>query len=109
MELKEMKCEACEKGTPPMSPEQTEEYLNKISDEWDVRAEKVLFRDYEFDDFKSAFEFVKKIAELAEEQNHHPDILLSYGKVGIELSTHSIGGLSKNDFIMADKIDELKK
>ncbi|NMB08603.1 MAG: 4a-hydroxytetrahydrobiopterin dehydratase, partial [Tissierellia bacterium] len=60
-----------------------------------------------FKNFKEALDFVNKVGELAEEEGHHPDIFLSWGKVIIQLWTHKIGGLHENDFILAAKIDEL--
>ncbi len=65
-------------------------------------------REFTFDDFRQALDFVNEVGELAEEQGHHPDIYLSYGKVKIELWTHKIDGLHENDFILAAKIDALQ-
>jgi 4a-hydroxytetrahydrobiopterin dehydratase len=67
-----------------------------------------LEREFKFDDFRQALDFVNEVGELAEEQGHHPDIYLSYGKVKIQLWTHKINGLHENDFIMAAKIDALQ-
>lgn len=64
-------------------------------------------REFRFKDFGKAMEFVNEVAEVAEEQDHHPDICVFYNKVNLTLSTHKIGGLSRNDFILAAKIDEL--
>ncbi|HOS43747.1 MAG TPA: 4a-hydroxytetrahydrobiopterin dehydratase, partial [Armatimonadota bacterium] len=64
-------------------------------------------RTVTFADFRAAMAFVNRVADLAEEQGHHPDLHISYRTVRIELSTHTIGGLSKNDFILAAKIDRL--
>ena len=66
-----------------------------------------LHKSFHFPDFKSALAFVNKVGELAEEQGHHPDILLSWGKAEITLWTHKINGLTESDFIMAAKIDQL--
>lgn len=65
-------------------------------------------REFTFKDFKDALVFTDKVGALAESEGHHPDIALSWGKVGISLSTHAIGGLSENDFILAAKIDQLE-
>ena len=67
-----------------------------------------LEREFTFDDFRQALDFVNEVGELAEEQGHHPDIYLSYGKVKIQLWTHKINGLHENDFILAAKIDALQ-
>ena len=64
-------------------------------------------KTYVFTDFKGAMSFVNKVAEVAEREDHHPDIYISYNKVGIILWTHSVNGLSLNDFIVAAKIDNL--
>ena len=67
-----------------------------------------IFKEYKFKDFIGAMNFVDKVAELAEEEGHHPDIHINYNKVLLELWTHAIGGLSENDFILAAKIDASK-
>ena len=64
-------------------------------------------REFKFKDFREAISFVNGIAEIAEEEGHHPDIYIYYNKVRLELSTHNIGGLSKNDFVLAAKVNEL--
>jgi 4a-hydroxytetrahydrobiopterin dehydratase len=66
-----------------------------------------LEREFRFDDFRQALDFVNEVGELAEEQGHHPDIYLSYGKAKVQLWTHKIKGLHENDFILAAKIDAL--
>jgi 4a-hydroxytetrahydrobiopterin dehydratase len=70
---------------------------------------RILANTYAFRDFVETMAFVNKIAALAEEEQHHPDLSVSYSTLGVELSTHAIGGLSENDFILAAKIDELQK
>ena len=64
-------------------------------------------KSYRFRDFKEAMRFVNRVAELAESEGHHPDIYVSWNRVRLSLTTHSIGGLSDNDFILAAKIDRL--
>jgi 4a-hydroxytetrahydrobiopterin dehydratase len=71
------------------------------------RGRKKIEQKFKFKYFKEAMVFVNKIAELAESEGHHPDIEISYNKVEIELTTHAIGGLSTNDFILASKIELL--
>jgi 4a-hydroxytetrahydrobiopterin dehydratase len=68
---------------------------------------KVITRLFEFKHFKGAMEFVNKVAEIAEKEGHHPDISISWNKVRLDLSTHAIGGLSTNDFVLASKINTL--
>jgi len=74
---------------------------------WTVAEERRLGRRYTFKDFARAFAFAGRIAALAEAEGHHPDLKVGWGYVEVELTTHAIGGLSRNDFILAAKIDEL--
>jgi len=84
-----------------------EELLGHLSQDWIVTNEHHLEKEYRFKDFAQALEFVNKVGRLAEYQGHHPDIYLSWGRVKLTLWTHKIGGLHKNDFILAAKADEL--
>lgn len=68
---------------------------------------RAISKSFKFNDFKEAFDFAGKIADIAEAEGHHPDLSISWGRVEVELSTHSIGGLSENDFIVAAKIDTI--
>ena len=106
--LASKKCVPCEGETPPLSKEQVKKLLPQIQG-WIMGSDfKKISRDFKFKDFKAALDFVNKVAELAESEGHHPDILVhDWNKVRLELSTHAIGGLSENDFIMAAKIDGL--
>jgi len=81
--------------------------LHKQVADWQVVNEHHLTRQFKFPDFKQALAFVNRVGELAEEQGHHPDILLAWGKAEITLWTHKIDGLTESDFIMAAKIDPL--
>ncbi len=74
---------------------------------WEVVREHHLRRDFTFRNFRTALTFVVQVGELAEEQGHHPDIHLAWGKVGIEIWTHKINGLTESDFILAAKIDQV--
>ena len=94
MELSSQKCEPCRVGTPPLSAEEAAELL-KATPRWRLK-ENAVERD-----------FVNAVAELAEAEDHHPDIHVSYSRVRLELTTHKIKGLSRNDFILAAKIDRL--
>jgi 4a-hydroxytetrahydrobiopterin dehydratase len=107
MKLTEQKCEPCRGGTPPLSRQEAMVLLSEIPD-WTLN-DSSIERTFQFRDFKEAIGFVNKVADIANEQDHHPDIHIYYNKVRIELSTHKIAGLSKNDFILAAKIDELLK
>ncbi len=99
-------CVACEKDTPPLTEAQARAYLPQVP-AWELREAKSLRRRFRFKDFAEAMAFVNRVAALAAEEGHHPDILISYNRVRIDLTTHAIGGLSDNDFILAAKIDRL--
>jgi 4a-hydroxytetrahydrobiopterin dehydratase len=98
----------CEKGAEPLKGEEIEKQAKELDSDWRVVDEHHLEREFKFDDFRQALDFVNEVGELAEEQGHHPDIYLSYGKVKIQLWTHKINGLHENDFILAAKIDALQ-
>ena len=108
MNLKDKKCVPCEGGTNPLTFKEEEEYLNAIP-QWEIDREDVhkIKKIFKFEGFVDAINFVNKIAKVAEEEGHHPNISINYNKVYIELYTHAIVGLSMNDFIMASKIDYL--
>ncbi|MEK7089166.1 MAG: 4a-hydroxytetrahydrobiopterin dehydratase [Patescibacteria group bacterium] len=105
VDLLNKKCMPCEGGVKPLSKADAEDYLDEISG-WtlDEKAQKIS-KEFKFKDFIEAIDFVGRVADVAEEEGHHPDIHIFYNKVLLELSTHSIGGLSENDFILAAKID----
>ena len=107
MELREKKCEPCEGGVKPMNKDIVEEYLGKVSREWKAKDDKKIRREVPFENFKRGMAFANQIAVIAEQEGHHPDLCIHYHQVDVELTTHAIGGLSENDFIMAAKIDEL--
>lgn len=110
MDLTQKHCVPCEGGDPPVSSEKEKELQLQVPD-WlllDDGTHK-LRRQFTLKNFKDAISFVNKIAEVAEQEGHHPDIYIYYNKVQIDLFTHAVGGLSENDFIMAAKIDELVK
>ena len=105
--LTHKKCVPCEGGTPPLEGEKIQEYLSELKGSWELVSNKKIKRKFELKTFKEAINFVNKVAQLAEEESHHPNIRIYYNKVVIELTTHAIGGLSENDFIMASKIELL--
>lgn len=107
--LTERKCGPCEGGVLPFNKEQIQEYLGQLSSAWEVKDDKKITKKFKFQNFREAMNFVSKIAALAEGEGHHPDIrIFGYRNVEIELSTHAIGGLSENDFILAAKIEQLQ-
>ncbi len=106
-ELSREKCEPCKGGIEPLKGDQLNEYADSLPAGWEIIEEKKLRKQFKFDDFKQALDFTVKVGNLAEEQQHHPDIYLSWGKVGVEIWSHKIAGLHKNDFILASKIEQL--
>lgn len=107
-ELTQKKCKPCEGGVDPYLPEEAEEQIAQLSG-WRLTHDgKRIRKDWTVKDFTDAIEFFNKVAAVAEEEEHHPDLHLeSYRQVWIEIWTHAIGGLSENDFILAAKIDEI--
>jgi 4a-hydroxytetrahydrobiopterin dehydratase len=105
-QLADKQCVPCRGGVPPLKGDELQQMLKNVP-QWSVVNEHHLTRAYKFPDFKHALDFVNKVGALAEEQGHHPDILLAWGKAEITLWTHKIDGLTESDFIMAAKIDRL--
>ncbi len=99
-------CVPCRGGVPPLKGQELAT-LHKQVPEWQVVNEHHIVRQFKFPDFKQALAFVNRVGELAEDQGHHPDIFLAWGKAEITLWTHKIDGLTESDFIMAAKIDRL--
>ena len=101
-------CVPCEGIGKALSSQEAEEYLKKM-DFWQLdQSAKTISREYIMKNFMAAVKLVNRIAEVAEAENHHPDVhLTGYRKLKVELSTHALGGLSENDFILAAKINQL--
>ncbi len=91
----------------PFEQEQAEAELDKLAVEWALVGGFQLERVFEFKDFEQALEFVNKIGAIAQKQDHHPEIELSWGKVVVRLSTHDVGGVTEKDFVFAKAIDKL--
>ncbi|MBN2105163.1 4a-hydroxytetrahydrobiopterin dehydratase [bacterium] len=105
--LKEKQCTSPE-GSAPLSKDEENRLIHQIH-EWELVRDDPhrIQRHFEFDGFEQAMLFVNQVADIAIDQNHHPDMCISYNQVEIRLSTHKIGSLHPNDFIMAAKIDAL--
>jgi 4a-hydroxytetrahydrobiopterin dehydratase len=103
-ELATQKCAPCEGGTPALKGRALEEFAEKLGHGWKIIDDHHLEKEFEFKDFQQALAFTNQVGALAEEQGHHPDISLGWGKVRVTLWTHSVDGLSENDFILAAKI-----
>jgi len=104
--LAEKTCVPCRGGVPPLRGEALQMLARQVEG-WAVIDEHHLTKNFKVSDFRSALAFVNKVGELAEEQDHHPDIFLAWGKVDITIWTHKINGLTESDFILAAKIDKL--
>jgi len=101
-------CEACTGDTPALTPAEIEQFSIDISPEWRVDGNR-LTRRFRFKNFVAAFSRSTAIALIAEREGHHPDMRVGWGYVEVELTTHVIGALSRNDFIVAAKIDALER
>jgi 4a-hydroxytetrahydrobiopterin dehydratase len=105
-QLADKKCVPCRGGVPPLKGKELEA-LHKNVPKWSVVNQHHITRAFTFPDFKQALDFVNRVGAVADEQGHHPDILLAWGKAEITLWTHKIDGLTESDFIMAAKIDRI--
>jgi 4a-hydroxytetrahydrobiopterin dehydratase len=105
--LAEKHCVPCEGGVPAFTKIQISKYLPKLSKGWEVMDSKKLRKEFKFKDFVETMGFVNQVALIAQAEDHHPDMHISYSKVLIELWTHAVDGLSENDFILAAKIERL--
>lgn len=103
--LAKKKCVPCTTQTPPLKGKELQSFMDLLEDGWELIEEKKIQKTYRFKDFKQALAFTNSIGIIAEEEGHHPDILLSFGKVVITLWTHKIKGLSESDFVLAAKCD----
>jgi 4a-hydroxytetrahydrobiopterin dehydratase len=104
--LADKTCVPCRGGVPPLAGKELEKLSQQVP-HWKVENAHHISRSFTFPDFRQALDFVNKVGELAEEQGHHPDILLSWGKAEVTTWTHKINGLTESDFILAAKIDRL--
>ena len=108
-ELSRQHCEACNALTPTLHRDEVEALRGELDPGWTVVDGRRLRRHLEFPDFRSAFATASAIAGLAEQEGHHPELCLGWGRLDIDITTHAINGLSRNDFILAAKIDSLPR
>ena len=106
-ELSKMECVPCKGGVPPLEGKEIETLKGQLGGGWRVVEDHHLDKLFSFLNFRKALDFTNKVGELAELQGHHPDILISWGRVRITIWTHKIDGLTESDFILAAKIDDL--
>jgi 4a-hydroxytetrahydrobiopterin dehydratase len=105
-DLASQTCVPCRGGVPPLKGPELKAIQQQVP-QWSVINEHHITRKFTFPDFKQALDFVNRVGEVAEQQGHHPDILLTWGKAEVTMWTHKIDGLTQSDFIMAAKIDKL--
>ncbi len=107
MKLSEKNCISCEGKIPKLSPNEIKNFSSELKNDWQVIDSKKISFEFKFKNFVEAMSFANKITEISETENHHPDLHISWGKVGVEIWTHTINGLSENDFILASKIEKI--
>jgi 4a-hydroxytetrahydrobiopterin dehydratase len=107
LSLNQKSCVPCEAGAQPLKGQALRDLADQLGEGWKVVEETRLEKEFRFPDFRQALTFVNQVGELAESEGHHPDLLLSWGRVKVTLWTHKIKGLHENDFILAAKIDRL--
>jgi 4a-hydroxytetrahydrobiopterin dehydratase len=107
MGLADQDCNACRGEVLPLAAEQVKELKPQLDPGWRVVEGHHLERQFQFPDFARALAFANQVGAIAEEQGHHPDLHLGWGRVGIEIWTHKINGLTESDFVLAAKIDRL--
>ena len=105
-DLAKKTCIPCKGGVPPMKGAKLDDLLEKLKNDWKIIKEHHLEKEYSFKNFKEALDFTIKVGELAENQGHHPDVFLAWGKVKLTIWTHKIDGLTESDFIFAAKADK---
>ena len=107
--LAQQHCEACHGGTPTLSQEAIDQYQGQLTYNWEVREGRKLRYPFKLSDFRATMTFANEVARVAEEEGHHPTMTIKPGQCTVVLTTHAIGGLSANDFIMAAKVEHLPK
>jgi 4a-hydroxytetrahydrobiopterin dehydratase len=100
-------CRPCRRDAAPLSADERAPLLAELDSAWQIVSGHHLARSYAFADFKQALAFANAVGAVAEEQNHHPDLHLAWGKLGVEIWTHAIDGLHTSDFVLAAKCDRL--
>lgn len=108
-ELAAKECVPCRGGVPPLKGRDLIDMEARLGGGWQVVHEHHLEKEFQFPNFREALAFTNKVGELAEQQGHHPDIYLAWGKVRVTLWTHKIDGLTESDFILAAKIEALPR
>lgn len=105
LNLAQKHCTPCEAGSPPLDHADVVQFLHSLNLAWNVKDDLSIQHEFRFKSYMEAMVFVNDVAAIAEEEGHHPDMCIYFNRVVIELTTHSIHGLSDNDFILARKIE----
>ena len=105
MSLADQKCIPCRGGVPPLSEEESRDLLPQIEEGWQLNAEGHLARVFGFRTFNAAMKLANAVAEIADDENHHPDLYIAWGTCAVEIWTHKINGLTQSDFYFAAKVD----
>ncbi len=100
-------CVPCRGGVPPLEGKELDQLSEELGRDWNVVAGHHIKKEFQFPDFAEALAFTNRVGEIAEQQGHHPDIHLAWGKVKVEIWTHKIDGLTRSDFVLAAKIEEI--
>jgi 4a-hydroxytetrahydrobiopterin dehydratase len=105
MALADQQCIPCRGGVPPLPRERIDALLEELEPGWALTPSGHLLRTYEFHDFAAAMAFANRVGDIAEQQGHHPDLHVAWGRCGVEIWTHKIDGLTESDFFLAAKAD----
>lgn len=109
MDLADQQCVPCRGGVPPLTADKAAEFLAALGDGWQLDAAGHLSREFAFPNFVESLEFANRVGAIAEEQGHHPDLYVAWGKCRVEIWTHKINGLTESDFYLAAKISRLSR
>lgn len=107
LDLRERKCEACNTETPSLKGEELLKYFDRLEDGWELVDDHHLEKSFSFKNFRQGMDFTVRVGEMSEEEGHHPEIYLTWGKVRLKVYTHAIDALSENDFIWAAKAEAI--
>lgn len=101
-------CVPCQGGVLPLGEQEINTLMTQLKNNWNINEQGHLYKQFNFSDFMGAMNFANKVAALAEQQAHHPDLTIAWGACKVEIWTHKINGLTESDFILAAKIDAIK-
>lgn len=104
-ELTNKHCSPCQGGTPSLTPQVVLLLLEQLKNDWQLNAQGHIYKYYTFKDFSGAIAFANQIASIAEQEGHHPNLMIAWGACAVEIWTHKINGLTESDFILAAKIE----